>query len=317
MARYPYRPELKLPGSWSGIDFSDPRLAPTIRLMVKNLQAEAGSYEPEAGIKVTQIRVPVWDGESIICYVYEPDECKEKLPAMLYCHGGGFFLPIQRMMCRLSEIYARTLHIRVILPEYRILPDHSAPYAFRDCLSIWHWIKTNTDTLKIDDKRVILYGESAGGCVCAGIAQYLRDHKEDLPCGQLLIYPVLDNRSTRYPSVRLYSESAWNLKNNLAMWRNYLKNGDDGLGTYLIPMKTEDLSNLPAAYIEAQEMDILRDEAIAYQKRLQEAGVKTELQLIKGSYHGFDADTENPFVQSVVEQRITFMRHILESSESC
>jgi len=305
MARYPYRRELKAPGNWTSIDFSNPKLALALGTMVRNMRDESSSLLSQNGLPIRRERVPVWDGESIDCLCLEPDGAERSRGAMLYCHGGGFFLPIQPMMLRLAAQYAKELNIRVYLPEYRILPEHPNPYPFRDCLSILEWMRER------GEDAYLLYGESAGGTLAAGLTLWTKEQGSVPAKGQLLIYPVLDNRCSRYPSMRLYSEAAWPLRNNLAMWRAYLKNGQDGLENLLIPMRAEDVSGLPQAYIEPQGIDTLRDEAIAYAGRLRDAGVSVILNVVEGSYHGFDADTENEFVQSVVKKRMDAMRIML------
>lgn len=305
MARYPYSPELKTPGKWTSIDFSNPKLAPAIRILKQQIREHSSSFLFSVNCHYQKEQVRVWDGETIDCYVFGPDGAGGSLPAMLYCHGGGFFLPIQPMMLSLAAQFARELQIKVYLPEYRILPQYPSPYPFRDCQSILQWMQDRGDT------AYLLYGESAGGALAAGLALYTRDRGGIPAKGQCLVYPVLDNRCSRYPSMRLYSEAAWPLKNNLAMWREYLKNGFDGLEGCLIPMRAEDVSNLPPAYIEPQQIDTLRDEAVAYTDRLRNAGVEVTLNTVEGGYHGFDADTENEFVQRIVHQRIDAMRAML------
>ena len=304
MARYPYSPALKSPGNWASLDIADPRLTPAIRVMVRGLQEEVFSFSPPAGVTLCHLSRSVWDDETIACYVFEPEGSCPKLPTMLYCHGGGFFLPIQPMMMELAAQYALELGIRVYLPEYRILPQHPNPYPFRDCLSI-------LEEIQKQDTPYLLYGESAGGALAAGLALWARDQETKPANGQCLIYPVLDNRCSRYASMRLYAEAAWPLKNNLTMWREYLKNGKDGLDAYLIPMTAPDVSRLPGTYVEPQGIDTLRDEAIAYAKRLEDAGNQVSLNVIEGSYHGFDADVRSPFVQAVVQGRIKQMRKML------
>lgn len=303
--KYPYAGALKAPGNWTSIDFADPKLAPAVLLMTQRIRAETNSFFPLNKVSFQKRQVKTWDGEAISCYIFEPEGAGENTPAMLYCHGGGFFLPVQPMMMHLAARYAEALGIRVYLPEYRILPDHANPYPFRDCLSV-------LEEIQKQNVAYLLYGESAGGTLAAGLALRTRDLKQKAANGQCLVYPVMDNRCSRYPSMRLFAEAAWPLKNNLTMWREYLKNGKDGLDDYLIPMQTPNVSDLPKTYIEPQGIDILRDEAISYGKRLEEAGNRVTVNIIEGSYHGFDADTENPFVQNVVKQRIAAMREMMQ-----
>lgn len=321
-----YRGELKGPGKWTGLDFGNPKLAPALRVMIQTLQRQNRNFAPPSGVAVWTVKISLRDGQEMECFVFEPEESEketEKItPAMLYCHGGGFFLPIQPMMMQLAAQYALTLKMKVFLPEYRFLPEHPAPTPFWDCQDAWCFLETQAKRLRVDPNRILLYGESAGGMLAAGIALWAREQESGsvhtdagvkcnhFPVGQMLIYPALDNRCGRYPSVRTYSEAAWPLKNNLAMWREYLKDvsADDA---FLVPMRAADFGGLMKTYIEPQEMDILHDEAVAYARRLAEAGADVTLHEIPGSYHGFDADVDNPFVQEVIRKRIAWMSGVL------
>ena len=55
---------------------------------------------------------------------------------------------------------------------------------------------------------------------------------------------------------------------------------------YFAPLLAEDLSDLPRAYVIALEYDVLRDDGILYSRRLEAAGVESELRIIKGGWHG-------------------------------
>ena len=311
MAGYPYRPDLPAPPARGTVDPGDARMAPMLRVMAENLRAQARGFSPPAGVKMRLLQLPAWDGGSLDCFVLEPQDAKEPLPGMVYCHGGGFFLPVQPTALQLAALYAQALEMRAFLPEYRLLPDYASPYPFRDCLSAWQAICTEAGQLAVDPCRMLLYGESAGGALAAGLALWLRDHEKKQTKGQLLVYPVLDNRCSRYPSMVRYSQAAWTLGSNLAMWKNYLRDGDQDMKPYLIPMQAETVDGLPAAYIEPQEIDILRDEGIAYARRLEQAGCPVRLQVVEGSYHGFDADTANPFVRRIIGQRTAAMEWML------
>lgn len=93
------------------------------------------------------------------------------------------------------------------------------------------------------------------------------------------------------------------------MWRLYLERGVEN-EAYAIPMKN-DLHYLPPAYIEPQQMDTLRDEAIAYANKLKNAGVEVKLNVISGSYHGFDADLKSPLVKRVFEKRYEVIKRFI------
>ncbi len=309
MPQYSYRPELKRPKALGGIDFGNPALAPMVGLVVQNLRKNTRAYGPPGGMTLRVFSLPSRDRGDIECFVLSPDT-EKPLPGMLYCHGGGFFLPLEIPALELAAAYAQKLSVRVFLPEYRLLPEHSYPVPLRDCRAVWDEMCAHAARHRLDG-RVLLYGESAGGALAAGLAQQLRDEGVPSPCGQVLIYPALDDRSEHYPSTEAYSGAVWTKQANARMWSGYLKNGFQGPEGYAVPLRGGDFSGLPPAYIEPQGIDLLRDEGAAYGEALRAAGVPSQVNLIEGSYHGFDADVANPFVQSVIDQRIRTMADML------
>ena len=306
---YSYRPELKVDDQLSRIDFGNPALRPMIRMLVKNQSAASRSYRPEKGVISRMVSIPSeHDGSLIEYFILEPEKLRQNAPAMLYCHGGAFLLPLQVSALEMAARFAREMNMRVYVPEYRLLPQYPAPAAFWDCYSVWKIMAARGHS------ALLIYGESAGGCLAAGLSRYIRDKGNVKPHGQLLIYPVVDTVNEKRLSVRAYEMGVWPLKSNRYMWQNYLRNGLSGLESYLLPLQNREFQNLPPAYIEPQEIDILRDEAVEYADALKSAGVPVWCNEIKGSYHGFDADMKNPFVLKIIQQRILVAKSMLEKS---
>ena len=295
MADYPYSPELKTPGKPVDFDLSRPGTLMMLKLLVKTHQKQTDSFTPPEGIRLSRAEMG-----NVPCFVIEPEN-GEGLPVMLYCHGGAFYLPTQVSSLELACAYARELQMRIVIPQYRLVPDHPAPAAFEDCLGVWQ-------DLSKSSHKLLVYGESAGGALAAGLTLYIRDHGLKMPCGQILVYPVLDNCPGKYPSMTSYADAAWTSRSNASMWEAYLKNAEEKWLPYLIPMQMENLRDLPEAYIEPQQIDVLRDEAVAYGKRLEQA----EVNLIPGSYHGFDSDFTSGLVQRVLRHRIDVMSRMLK-----
>ena len=59
--------------------------------------------------------------------------------------------------------------------------------------------------------------------------------------GQMLVYPVCDNESEKYASVKNYKDAVWSEKANETMWKTYLKRGTKNIA-YVVPIKS-DLKN--------------------------------------------------------------------------
>ena len=81
------------------------------------------------------------------------------------------------------------------------------------------------------------------------------------------------------------------------------------------PLNMDCFTGLPSAYVEPQEIDILRDEGIAYAKELEQEGCLVELNVVEGSYHGFDFDHNSPLVCRVLQHRCEIMRQFWSKEE--
>lgn len=311
--KYNYSPLLKEPAKMPELDPQKPAMAPMLRIMLKTQQKQTEAFVPREGCMLHQTDMTSGDGTGFKVWTAEPEEGSGTLPGMMLVHGGAFYLPAAVSALALACEYAVRLNIRVFVPEYRLLPASPAPSAFEDCLACWEQMCALNG---LDHERLLIMGESAGGALAAGISAYLRDHDMRKPCGQLLIYPVLDDRQDRYPSVRQYEDAVWSPKANRLMWAAYLKNCTEDQLKYMVPLRAEDFSDMPGTYVEPQEFDILRDEGIAYAEELKKAGSPVTVNEISGSYHGFDADLTSPLVQEVIETRVSHAKRMLNCSET-
>ncbi len=276
-----YSPLLHPPERTADIDVTRPGTKIALKLLVKTHQKQTAAFVPPAGVKLGRETIA-----QTPCFTIEPENAGE-LPKMLYCHGGGFYLPTQVSSLKLACIYGKEAGLRVILPEYSLTPDFPAPKALEECSAVQRAVSPE-----------LVYGESAGAAIAAMLDKCL---------GQMLIYPVTDDRSDRYASMDAYPGAIWTQASNRAMWRAYLGNLPETALPGIVPMRRENLQNASPAYVEMQEFDILRDEGAAFAQRLQDAGVPTESHLISGSYHGFDEELDSPLVQQVLKQRVEWL----------
>ena len=254
---YEYSPELPKPGI--GVDFGYDDLFGDLYVRWCNLldNTQTALWKAPAGITKQSVSIPARDGCSIPCYVIVPAGHEdEKLPTMLYCHGGAFFLTMMTCQLDAASVYAEELQCRVVLPQYRISFDAPYPTPLYDC---YDTLKAIAADPKTDADHVLIYGDSAGGCLAASVTQLCCDEGLLAPAAQMLIYPVTDNKDT-YPDLTKFEHAAWPHKGNTRMWKRYL-NGQNVTGSdYAVPMLHETLSDLPKTYVH----DVfLLDEAVA------------------------------------------------------
>ena len=263
--------------------------------------------------KAIKHKVTSTDGSQFSVYQFNPDDAKsnEKLPALIYCHGGAFVLTYASTHVVSMDIYAQRARCRVFMVDYRLAPKYVFPKGFEDCYATLQWISSQAATLGVDATRIAVAGDSAGGTLSAAIAQKVKDSGGPAIRGQLLIYPALDKSSSTESAQQFSDTPLWNAIANKKMWDVYLKNFiGQATPPYAAPSDRADLSGLAPAYVESAEFDPLRDEAEVYAKRLQTAGVKTVFNPTKGTVHGYDTVFDSEISKAAMQQRLDFLKSI-------
>lgn len=128
-------------------------------------------------------------------------------------------------------------------------------------------------------------GASAGGGLAAGLAQRALDRGEVDLVAQLLVYPMIDDRTVLRTDLDHPRHRLWNQSSNALGWRCYLGDADPEVA---VPARRQDLAGLPPAWIGVGALDLFHDEDLAYAERLRAAGVPCEVMVIEGAFHGFD-----------------------------
>jgi acetyl esterase/lipase len=203
-------------------------------------------------------------------------------PALLWIHGGGYIIGTAAQDDMLCRRFARELGATVVSVDYRLAPEHPYPAPVEDCYSALTWLATLPS---VDPTRVAIGGASAGGGLAATLAFFARDRGEVPVVAQLLVYPMLDDRTVErdgldHPGLRL-----WNQSSNKFGWAAYLGDADRAVA---VPARREDLSGLPPAWIGVGTLDLFHHEDLVYAERLRSAGVSCEVEVVDGAFHGFD-----------------------------
>jgi acetyl esterase/lipase len=133
-------------------------------------------------------------------------------------------------------------------------------------------------------------GDSAGGGMAAALAILARDRGGPKVARQILLMPLLDDRP-KTPDPQIEQMVIWSYDDGATAWPALLGEAAGGpdVPATAAPARLEDPSDLPPAYIEVGQIDILRDEDMAYAMKLSRAGVPVEFHLHPGVPHEFDS----------------------------
>lgn len=209
------------------------------------------------------------------------------LPAVVFFHGSGFCvldLDSHDEICRLLCLGARCVVVSV---DYGLAPELPYPRGTDDSLDATKWVADNAAALSIDAEKIVLAGDSAGGNMAVVSALRLRDEGRPLACGLLLFYPVTDHYNAQYPSYTSF-ETGFGLTANTMrwFWDMYLDDRRVASQAYVSPGRAH-LHGLPPTHVQTAEFDVLRDEAEAFVKRLQESSVQVTWTRAYGLNHGY------------------------------
>ena len=243
------------------------------------------------GVTVKDVLLPTSDGaHTLRVRFYRPERLRGPVPAMLWIHGGGFVMGDSEIDEDNNVAIVRDTGVAVAAVNYRLAPGHPFPAPIEDCYTALRWLHAEAKELGVLPDRIAIGGSSAGGGLAAGLALMAHDRNEVPLAFQLLIYPMLDDRTAIRTDIDLSGVRLWNNSCNQFGWTCYLRNapGRENIHPYAAPARRESLSGLPSAWIGVGTFDLFRDEDVTYAKRLRDSGVACELRVVEGAYHAFD-----------------------------
>ena len=103
---------------------------------------------------------------------------------VLHFHGGGYCVGSPLTLRSWAAHLSAATGEKVVLPEYRLAPEHPYPAALDDARAIWAELS--------GQGQLIVSGDSAGGGLALALTLSLRDAGQDLPAGCILLSPWLD-----------------------------------------------------------------------------------------------------------------------------
>jgi len=227
---------------------------------------------------------------------------------LLWMHGGGLLLGSPRQDDARCIAWARELGIVVASVQYRLAPEHPCPAAIDDCLAGWRWLAS------LGLERMAVGGVSAGGGLAAVLCQRLRGGALPLPDGQLLCWPMLDDRTAADASIDPTAHAVWNNRSNAAAWGAYLGGppGAASIPEYAAATRCGDLGGLPPAWIGVGTLDLFAAESRSYAAGLHHAGAEVTLDEVLGAFHDFETLAPDAEVsRECAERQRGFLRRVL------
>lgn len=283
--------------------------------LVRLLMSLTPAHKTPEDVSIEKMHITGQDGQTKIrLRVYKPKKITGTTPALLWLHGGGYIMGNPEMDDSVCTQYVREVGIVIVSVDYRYAPKYPFPAGLEDSYSALKWMASHARQLGIDSNRIAIGGASAGGGLAAALVQLAHDRQEIKPIFQLLVYPMLDDRTVLRADIDDSNSPTWSQKSNQFGWESYLgkKCGPDDVPAYSVPARREDLSGLPNAWIGVGTEDVFHAEDVAYAHRIKEVGIECELHIVQGAFHGFDVfDSQLTIVQEFRKSQITALKTYL------
>lgn len=269
----------------AGLTFAQQR--PVIRKAAAQRFTDVESILDQTRVDEHRVTVP---DTRIRLHIYKPRA--PRTPGVFFhIHGGGFTIG------GIDDLYTvlKCAHIcaevgcTVTTVDYRLAPEFPYPTAPEDCYAALRWLVEEATSVGIDESRIVIGGESAGGNLAAAVALMARDRGGPTLALQLLEVPVADMsaQSKTQPSLLQFGDG-YGLDEAVidAFEAAYLPVERDRDEGYASPLRARDVRGLPPLHLITAELDPLRDSGEAYARRLYEAGVPTTIHRFLGHTHG-------------------------------
>ncbi|QIK59861.1 alpha/beta hydrolase [Dysgonomonas sp. HDW5A] len=249
---------------------------------------QAGVKVDVSGIEESEKTI-TYNSQTLKLTVVRPKGIKEKLPVFIFSHGGGWILgdyPTHKRMVR--DLVVESGYAAVFV-NYTPSPEATYPQAIHEIYEATKWVAEFGHEINVDGKRLALVGNSVGGNMSIATSLMAKANGGPEIKVQVLLWPVADiDFST--DSYTIYGEQRF-LTSSLMKWMfdQYTTDPKQRKEIYLAPLQASvnELKDLPPTVIQVAENDILRDEAEALGRKLDEAGVDVTTVRYNGVIHDF------------------------------
>jgi epsilon-lactone hydrolase len=205
-------------------------------------------------------------------------------PTVLFLHGGGYVMGSAFGYRHLAGALALAADACVVVPEYRLAPEHPFPAAVEDALRAYLWMLDGGTP----PGQVTLAGDSAGAGLALSLLVTLQQEKLPLPGGSVLMCPGIDltlEKLDEPPRLTDEPQPVLSLEQLRSFAESYI--GGHPIDDPAISPLKADLSGLPPMLVQGGTGDQLVVDAHRLAEHAGQCGVDVRLELYPVATHDF------------------------------
>jgi acetyl esterase/lipase len=238
------------------------------------LEKSAKAFKVDPGTRISPLSVDQVPGAWIT-----PDKasCDH---VILYLHGGGFMGGSINTHKDLGARIAAAAGARLLMPEYRLAPEHPFPAGLRDAVTAYTWLLDH----HVSPEHLVVAGDSAGGGLALSLLLKLKEKQIPLPRAAVLISPWVDLTCTgKSHQLNLGKDPMLNKKLLVSTAAHYVDK--TRLNHPLVSPVHGDLSGLCPLLIQVGSREVLLDDSVTLAALAKEAGVDVTLEIWEEMFH--------------------------------
>ncbi len=241
----------------------------------------------------------------------EDDAVAAEDRVVLHLHGGAYLMGSPRTHLGMAASLSRTARCPVLLPDYRLAPEHVFPAALDDAVAAYRWL---TEERGFAPKRIAITGDSSGGGLGLALLVRLRDEGHELPACFVGFSPWTDLAGTGNSLRELDELDPWLSAAMVApAARAYA--GETPLEDPLLSPLYADLTGLPPILIHVGSHEILLDDARRQVERARAAGVDASVGVFEEMWHVFVAFPGLPETRRALREAGAFIRRCTATAD--
>ncbi len=205
---------------------------------------------------------------------------------LLYLHGGGFVSGSGANYLPLAADISAAARCAVLLPDYRLAPEHPFPAGLENCIRAFEWMLAHGPRGAAPSRATFIAGDSAGGGLTLSTLLALRDRRRPLPNGAIPMSAFTD-LTLASESIQSQSETELYMHPSCLpeFVRLYMGAGDarDPLASPVFG----DYTGIPPLLIQVGDYEVIRDDSTRVAAKARAAGVDVKLEVWPGQVHVF------------------------------
>lgn len=198
----------------------------------------------------------------------------------LLLHGGGYISGGCITHRNLASRISKASGTRVLVPDYRLAPEHPFPAALEDVSAVYGALLRS----ETSPSRISVGGDSAGGGLTATLLLALRDAKGPLPSSAVFLSPWTDLKvsGASYEANKDVDPSI--TREGLLDAAEKYAGATDAAHPLLSPVNA-DLTGLPPSLVHVGGLETMLNDSTVFAERAESAGVQMVIEVWPEMWH--------------------------------